>query len=119
MITDEGFVLTEVDSVEGGIGLTALLHLMYGFFFSSRRRHTRCSRDWSSDVCSSDLATSSPLPFINRSRKYSRLLLRAFYLLRHHTQTPATAIPIGRIPRLVMPTQLSCEIGRASCRERV
>src|SRR2546422_9648757 len=25
-------------------------------FFSSRRRHTRCSRDWSSDVCSSDLA---------------------------------------------------------------
>src|SRR2546422_6427561 len=28
------------------------------FFFSSRRRHTRCSRDWSSDVCSSDLAIS-------------------------------------------------------------
>src|SRR2546429_4090942 len=28
------------------------------FFFSSRRRHTRCSRDWSSDVCSSDLVTS-------------------------------------------------------------
>src|SRR3989449_3527601 len=27
------------------------------FFFSSRRRHTRCSRDWSSDVCSSDLPT--------------------------------------------------------------
>src|SRR5256884_5907049 len=27
----------------------------YIFFFSSRRRHTRCSRDWSSDVCSSDL----------------------------------------------------------------
>src|SRR3989442_6734169 len=26
------------------------------FFFSSRRRHTRCGRDWSSDVCSSDLA---------------------------------------------------------------
>src|SRR2546422_3578775 len=25
------------------------------FFFSSRRRHTSCSRDWSSDVCSSDL----------------------------------------------------------------
>src|SRR5256884_758502 len=33
------------------------------FFFSSRRRHTRCSRDWSSDVCSSDLVvglTDSP-----------------------------------------------------------
>src|SRR5699024_11688605 len=29
------------------------LHLI--FFFSSRRRHTRSKRDWSSDVCSSDL----------------------------------------------------------------
>src|SRR2546429_5962251 len=28
-------------------------------FFSSRRRHTRCSRDWSSDVCSSDLKTAT------------------------------------------------------------
>src|SRR5436309_12470240 len=28
------------------------------FFFSSRRRHTRFSRDWSSDVCSSDLAAA-------------------------------------------------------------
>src|SRR5690606_40122471 len=28
------------------------------FFFSSRRRHTRFSRDWSSDVCSSDLTRS-------------------------------------------------------------
>src|SRR6266436_7212280 len=28
-------------------------------FFSSRRRHTRCSRDWSSDVCSSDLGAGS------------------------------------------------------------
>src|ERR1041385_9272483 len=31
-------------------------------FFSSRRRHTRCSRDWSSDVCSSDLSVP-----VNRS----------------------------------------------------
>src|SRR5690606_41201171 len=29
---------------------------IFFFFFSSRRRHTRFSRDWSSDVCSSDLA---------------------------------------------------------------
>src|SRR2546422_1409659 len=29
--------------------------MCFFFFFSSRRRHTRCSRDWSSDVCSSDL----------------------------------------------------------------
>src|SRR5690606_40769681 len=28
------------------------------FFFSSRRRHTRFSRDWSSDVCSSDLGAT-------------------------------------------------------------
>src|SRR5205809_7637507 len=31
------------------------------FFFSSRRRHTRCSRDWSSDVCSSDLSSTPPV----------------------------------------------------------
>src|SRR2546422_2826034 len=30
------------------------------FFFPSRRRHTRCSRDWSSDVCSSDLVLDLP-----------------------------------------------------------
>src|SRR5271169_5651973 len=30
------------------------------FFFSSRRRHTRCYRDWSSDVCSSDLRSGTP-----------------------------------------------------------
>src|SRR6266542_5248229 len=29
--------------------------MLFFFFFSSRRRHTRCYRDWSSDVCSSDL----------------------------------------------------------------
>src|SRR2546422_1131755 len=34
--------------------INVILHDV-GFFFSSRRRHTRCSRDWSSDVCSSDL----------------------------------------------------------------
>src|SRR5690606_4002179 len=33
----------------------AFLSFFYFFFFSSRRRHTRFSRDWSSDVCSSDL----------------------------------------------------------------
>src|SRR5690606_40276419 len=35
------------------------------FFFSSRRRHTRFSRDWSSDVCSSDLC----LPGLQRGRR--------------------------------------------------
>src|SRR6266496_412975 len=31
------------------------MHILFFFFFSSRRRHTRSLRDWSSDVCSSDL----------------------------------------------------------------
>src|SRR5207253_6791597 len=31
---------------------------IYFFFFSSRRRHTRWPRDWSSDVCSSDLKSA-------------------------------------------------------------
>src|SRR5262245_62503031 len=33
-----------------------LILVPFFFFFSSRRRHTRCLSDWSSDVCSSDLA---------------------------------------------------------------
>src|SRR5436305_11903010 len=37
------------------------------FFFSSRRRHTRCGRDWSSDVCSSDLSSSIRLAFYSVS----------------------------------------------------
>src|SRR2546429_1486955 len=37
------------------------------FFFSSRSRHTRCSRDWSSDVCSSDLRRHSR-HFVSRKR---------------------------------------------------
>src|SRR5206468_3662041 len=47
-----------------GAGMTAagaLLRVLVvedqKFFFSSRRRHTRSDRDWSSDVCSSDLTT--------------------------------------------------------------
>src|SRR5439155_9145396 len=32
------------------------------FFFSSRRRHTRWPRDWSSDVCSSDLDSPVGVP---------------------------------------------------------
>src|SRR5699024_12107752 len=37
------------------------------FFFSSRRRHTRSKRDWSSDVCSSDL---NALAVISRKNMY-------------------------------------------------
>src|SRR5699024_11973959 len=36
------------------------------FFFSSRRRHTRSKRDWSSDVCSSDLLKISDPAFVRQ-----------------------------------------------------
>src|SRR5260370_12863191 len=38
------------------VSLILLVHCVFFFFFSSRRRHTRFKCDWSSDVCSSDLA---------------------------------------------------------------
>src|SRR5690242_20918784 len=37
------------------------------FFFSSRRRHTRLTCDWSSDVCSSDLSDLAPPRFVSRT----------------------------------------------------
>src|SRR2546429_6913163 len=66
---------------------------MYGvcvvFFYSSRRRHTRCSRDWISDVCSSDLPpqpvveqmTIARLGRILRRREYGCLSDRRLRLL--------------------------------------
>src|SRR5476651_2736039 len=39
------------------VSISCLLLLECPFFLSSRRRHTRYWRDWSSDVCSSDLLT--------------------------------------------------------------
>src|SRR5438477_11994190 len=38
-----------------------MLTMSCSFFFSSRRRHTRLTCDWSSDVCSSDLEDGEPL----------------------------------------------------------
>src|SRR6266511_5764122 len=43
------------------------MFISFFFFFSSRRRHTRFSRDWSSDVCSSDLL------FFNLNKEKARL----------------------------------------------
>src|SRR2546429_6594162 len=58
------------------------LHVLF-FFFSSRRRHTRCSRDWSSDVCSSDLPRPSQSASVSQrvgitdiAIHYSRPLVR-------------------------------------------
>src|SRR2546421_11275581 len=44
-------------------------------FFSSRRRHTRSDRDWSSDVCSSDLIGRAHSELQSRSDLVCRLLL--------------------------------------------
>src|SRR5439155_13221289 len=41
------------------VSLFGFFCLLFFFFFSSRRRHTRWPRDWSSDVCSSDLDEAS------------------------------------------------------------
>src|SRR5260370_25628800 len=51
---------------------------MVCFFFSSRRRHTRFKCDWSSDVCSSDLALSTAELFtflVTESRHNSLLVI--------------------------------------------
>src|SRR2546429_8676137 len=73
------------------------------FFFSSRRRHTRCSRDWSSDVCSSDLAFYEQLVYDEEGQ----LLNASFmdYLLptatdvpnveTTHRETPSPLNPMG------------------------
>src|SRR5690606_39792837 len=47
------------------------------FFFSSRRRHTRFSRDWSSDVCSSDLAARRRRKLLLHRHELDRLMAKA------------------------------------------
>src|SRR2546429_4848035 len=49
-----GDTLRHFDFQKGQIGSYLPRSSFPQLFFSSRRRHTRCSRDWSSDVCSSD-----------------------------------------------------------------
>src|SRR5438445_5653211 len=82
--------------------------MWYLFFFSSRRRHTRYWRDWSSDVCSSDLRhQSAAAGFQSRRRR-----IRAF--ARVVLQLQAAAL-LG----LIAGGEAVQQIGRASCRERV
>src|SRR2546429_9578028 len=101
------------------------------FFFSSRRRHTRCSRDWSSDVCSSDLINYTPgyvreeleeQPLVEnpelRERKKQRAGLVSelnrlkIELADHLLEPPAKK-------RGTPSRSQKEEIGRASSRERV
>src|SRR3989440_1481469 len=79
-----------------------LLHLFL-FFFSSRRRHTRSDRDWSSDVCSSDLTRPTTgrsaivPPFSSSSRRapVSVNAYRSFPTLR--VAGPVGSVAIGKV----------------------
>src|SRR5262245_63721763 len=86
------------------------------FFFSSRRRHTRCLSDWSSDVCSSDLPCFAPgeqagVVFTAPAAHYPLEILRVGI---------AWGSQSGGAPSsLEQAIHIYGEIGRASCRERV
>src|SRR5690625_6046033 len=86
---------------------------------SSRRRHTRWPRDWSSDVCSSDLSDSE-----ERLRKqWEEVIDRAFAedMSPEDVTTNAVAGPGRKAVAVWVAKQqgtLAGQIGRASCRER-
>src|SRR2546429_2723806 len=87
------------------------------FFFSSRRRHTRCSRDWSSDVCSSDLATPATA---------ATVLVPDKVPVPGFVPIATVMFPVNPVAVLPFPSWaviwtagVMIEIGRASCRERV
>src|SRR5690606_41132895 len=89
--------------------------LLISCFFSSRRRHTRFSRDWSSDVCSSDLGVEiaafvSQVGPVKVQKSYTELDLREAENNAVRCADPDVAQE--------MFDYLDGEIGRASCRER-
>src|SRR5205809_4708930 len=63
------------------------------FFFSSRRRHTRCSRDWSSDVCSSDLLLDLPQFRGHGLSSMTRLVLRGTAVAEEGMPPPLVVEP--------------------------
>src|SRR5690606_39691553 len=89
------------------------------FFFSGRSRHTSFSRDWSSDVCSSDLSRTGKWIFSIRSR----LPALAWRIDKIGPQGELVLFP-GLVPRpaaavgCIDELNAEQEIGRASCRER-
>src|SRR3712207_7452789 len=108
--------LTALVSADSPLGQGIIL--LFLFFFSSRRRHTRYWRDWSSDVCSSDLAHGRPPAVRGRDRRATGL--GPAERRRHQggeRATPRTGAsgPWTRGRR----GGGRAEIGRASCRERV
>src|SRR5262245_66459197 len=54
--------------------------MIFLFFFSSRRRHTRCLSDWSSDVCSSDLTSVKREDMVLQQKLLLQLLHLAILL---------------------------------------
>src|SRR5690606_39742388 len=94
------------------------------FFFSSRRRHTRFSRDWSSDVCSSDLRR---FPLDHRAPEMQNRLIAAYtkgafardVLLAKQDYVQAYGIGSAYWQQADAPQQQTLQIGRASCREKV
>src|SRR5207249_7246907 len=90
------------------------LFFFFFFFFSSRRRHTRSKRDWSSDVCSSDLTWSRDEEAISREEQ-----LDGIYVIR--TSEPAATLGADECVRTykrLAQVEQAFQIGRASCRER-
>src|SRR5258705_1458674 len=75
------------------------------FCFSSRRRHTRCLSDWSSDVCSSDLV-SDPGGFPHRK---SASDVYVFFFLTSSVAPP----PQGHLPSLHLPQPRSPSVTRS------
>src|SRR5699024_11389065 len=63
--------------------IVELLLLTCLFYFSSRRRHTRSKRDWSSDVCSSDLLIYIIISFILYPFARALIDLMFGFKLRH------------------------------------
>src|SRR5438874_8676928 len=91
---------------------------LFFFFFSSRRRHTRSLRDWSSDVCSSDLR---PRPLVQETGRAISSLIWAGLLLIVGVPAAGAWLAVKN-PKLAAEMArglLAMEIGRASCRERV
>src|SRR5438067_3007789 len=69
------------------------------FFFSSRRRHTRSKRDWSSDVCSSDLYSFPLQVFVLPGKDgYSRAIVQGY----HKNFAPRAGFAYSASKRLVV-----------------
>src|SRR4051812_30090734 len=63
-----------------------LLSKLYFFFFSSRRRHTRLTCDWSSDVCSSDLKSAPRIEEMKKRISKFRIIKRAIEVYKIRNQ---------------------------------